>query len=75
MPLLVGMERILRQVLSLDEADGQDLLHQLLRIPRVLACVLENVACKMQRMFEERKVSIEDNDGQGGEPVVSARAP
>jgi hypothetical protein len=39
MPLLVGMEQKLRQVLSLGEADGRDLLCQFLQIPRELACV------------------------------------
>jgi hypothetical protein len=64
MALLVGMEQKLRQVLSSGEADGRDLLHQLLRIPTKLACVSEDVAHKMLRMSGEGKVSIEDNDGQ-----------
>jgi hypothetical protein len=74
MPLLVGMERKLCQVLSLSEADGRDLLCQLLQIPRELACVSEDVARKMLQMSGEGKVSIEDNNGQGGEPVVLATA-
>ncbi len=73
-PLLVGMEQKLRQVLSLVEADGQNILCQLLRIPRELACMPEDMARRMLQMSGEGKVSAEDNDGRGGEPVVLARA-
>ncbi len=72
--LLVGMEQKLRQVLSLGEADGWDLLRQLLQIPRELACVLEDVARKMLQMSGERKIPSEDDDRQGGKSVVLARA-
>ncbi len=74
MPLLVGMERKLCQVLSLGEADGRDILHQLLQIPRELACVPEDVARRMLRMSGEGKVPAKDDGGRGGETVVLARA-
>ncbi len=74
MPLLVGMERKFRQVLSSGEANGRDILRQLLQIPRELACVPEDVARRMLRMSGEGKVPAEDDDGQGGEPMVLARA-
>jgi hypothetical protein len=74
MPLLVGMERKLCQVLSLGEADGRDILCQLLQILRELACMPEDVAHRMLRMSGEGKVPAEDNNGGGGEPVVLARA-
>ena len=56
------------------EADGQDILCQLLGMMRELACMLEDVARRMLRMSREGKVPAEDDDGQGGEPVVLARA-
>ncbi len=68
------MERKLRQVLSLGEADGRDILRQLLQIPRELACMPEDVAYRMLRMSGDGKVPAEDDDGQGGEPEVLARA-
>jgi hypothetical protein len=57
------MERILRQVLSSGEADGWDILRQLLQIPRELACMPEEVARRMLRMSGEGKVPAEDDNG------------
>jgi hypothetical protein len=41
------MEQKLRQVLMSGEADGRDILRQLLQVPREFACVAEDVALKM----------------------------
>jgi len=49
-PLLVELERQLRQVLCASEEDGGDLLRKLLRTSRQLASVTEGVARKMLRM-------------------------
>jgi len=67
---MVGLERKLRQVLSTGETDGQDILCQLLRIPRQLACVSEDVACRMLQMSGTREVPSEENNRRGGKPVV-----
>ena len=49
-PLLVDMERELRQVLSTGKGDGQDILRELLRTPSRLASVSEHVARGVLRM-------------------------
>jgi hypothetical protein len=65
------MERKFHQVRSLGEADGWDLVRQLLQISRELACMPED---EMLQMSEEGKIPSKDNDGRGGESLVSARA-
>ncbi len=45
--LLVGMEQNLRQVLSMGEANGGDILRQLLQVLRRLASMPEDVALKV----------------------------
>ena len=55
-PLLVDMERELRQMLSTGKGDGRDILRELLRIPSRLACVPEHVARGMLRMPRNRSL-------------------
>jgi hypothetical protein len=62
-PLLVELERQLRQVLSSHEEDGGNILRKLLRTPRQVACVLEDVARKMLRMSGPGQVPSEENSG------------
>jgi hypothetical protein len=61
MPLLVGMERNLRQVLSASQADGRDILSQLLQVLRELVCMSEDMARKMLQMSGDGQVSPKDN--------------
>jgi hypothetical protein len=63
MPLLVDLERQLRQVLGSREEDGGDILRKLLQTPRQMACVLENVARRMLQMPGSRKISGKENSG------------
>jgi hypothetical protein len=49
-PLLVDMDRKLREVLSSGEGDGRDILRQLLRVPGRISGVQEGVARGMLRM-------------------------
>jgi hypothetical protein len=60
-PLLVELERELRQVLSSGEEDGGNILRKLLRTPRQLAGVSEGMARRMLRMPWAGEVSREDN--------------
>jgi hypothetical protein len=60
-PLLVGLERQLRQVQATGESNGGDILRQLLRTPRRLAGVSEDVARKVLRMPGNGEVSGEEN--------------
>ncbi len=64
-PLLVGLERQLRQVLSSGQEDGGNILHQLLRTPRQVASVSDGVVCRMLRMSRTGEVPSEENTGQG----------
>ena len=49
-PLLVGLERQLREVQATGESDGGDILRKLLRTPRRLAGVPEGVAREVLRL-------------------------
>jgi hypothetical protein len=60
-PLLVGLERQLRQVQATGESNGGDILRQLLRTPRRLAGVSEDVARKVLRMPGNGEVPGEEN--------------
>jgi hypothetical protein len=62
-PLLVGLDRQLREVQRSGQGDGRHLLQQLLRTPGVLARVSESVACQMLRMPGEGAVSNEEGGG------------
>jgi hypothetical protein len=62
-PLLVDLERQLRQVLSSRKEDGGDILCKLLQALRQVASVSENVACRMLQMPGPREVSGEENSG------------
>ena len=53
-PLLVDMERELRQVLATSQSDGRDVLCELLRLPSRLASVSEHVARGVLRMPGDR---------------------
>ena len=72
MPLLVGLERELHQVLCSSEKDGRDLLGKHLQTPRQLASVSESVAHKLLCLFATRKVLVEDDSGRGRESMVQA---
>ncbi len=65
-PLLVDLERQLHQVLSSHEEDGGDILRKLLRTPRQVASVSENVARRMLQMPGPREFPvkrIQDDEG------------
>jgi hypothetical protein len=61
MLLLVELERQLHQVLHSGEESGGDILHQLLRNPRQLASMPEDMARQMLRMSGPRQVPGEEN--------------
>jgi hypothetical protein len=63
MPLLVGMERKLRRLPDPGKADGRDILHELLRIPRRFAGMPEDLARRMLYMSGDGKVSSSNNGG------------
>ncbi len=63
MPLLVGMEQNLCHVLSTGEADGGDILRQLLQVPRRLASMPESVALKVLRMSGNWDIRAEGDGG------------
>ncbi len=67
MPLLVGLERQLRQVLSSGHEDGGNILRQLLRTPRQVASVSDGMARRMLQMSWTGEVPSEENTGQGRE--------
>jgi hypothetical protein len=60
-PLLVGLERQLCQVQGSGQGDERDILLQLLRTPRRLACVSENVARKVLQMPGAGEVSSKED--------------
>ena len=62
-PLLVAMERNLRRVLSTGEADGRDILRELLRTPRRLASLPADMARRVLQMSGNREVPIEGDRG------------
>jgi len=62
-PLLVELERQLRQVLRAGEEDGGNILHKLLRTSRQLARVSESVARRMLRMSRPGEVSHQADSG------------
>ena len=62
-PLLVELERQLRQVLRAGEEDGGDILRKLLRTLRQLASVPEGVARRMLRMSGAGEVPDQQNSG------------
>ena len=61
MPLLVELERQLRQVLCAGEEDGGHILRKLLRTSRQLASVPEGVARRMLRMSGTGQVPDQEN--------------
>ena len=63
MPLLVKLERQLRQVLRAGEEEGGDILRKLLRTSRQLASVPEGVARRMLRMSGAGEVPDKENSG------------
>jgi hypothetical protein len=62
-PLLVELERQLRQVLRAGEEDGGHILRKLLRTSRQLASVPEDVARRMLRMSGAGEVPDQENSG------------
>jgi len=62
-PLLVELERRLRQVLHAGEEDGGDILRKLLRTSRQLAIVPEGVARRMLQMSGAGEVPNQENSG------------
>ncbi len=63
MPLLVGMEQNLGHSLSMGEANGRDILRQLLRVPRWLASMPEDVALEVLRVSGNQDISAEGDKG------------
>jgi hypothetical protein len=61
-PLLVDMDRELREVLRSGEGDGRDILRKLLRLPGRLSGVSESVARGMLRMPRAGEVPDVPND-------------
>jgi hypothetical protein len=61
MPLLVGLEWELQQVLCTGEEDGRNLLRKLLQTPKQLASVSEDVARKLLPLPGTGKVSVEED--------------
>ncbi len=74
MPLLVELERRLREVFKTGEGDGGDILCELLRILGRVGAVLDDVARQLLRMPGNREIPTEDASGRGGKPVVQAEA-
>ena len=72
-PLLVELARDLRQVLSSGEADGGDILQQLLRIPRRVAGLSKHMARGVLRMPRQGQVPNGSSAGRGRQPVVQTR--
>ena len=62
-PLLVDMERQLRQVLASGKGDGGDILHKLLQTSRKLASVSESMANGMLRMPGSGKIPGDEDSG------------
>ena len=60
-PLLVGLERQLCQVQGSGQGNGRDIFLQLLRTPRRLACVSEDVARKVLQMLGAGEVSSKED--------------
>ena len=62
-PLLVAMERELRDVLASGEADGGDIVRKLLRIPGRVASMSEDMARKLLRLPGAGQISTERDGG------------
>jgi hypothetical protein len=62
-PLLVDLDRQLRQALSAGKGDGGDILRKLLRTSRKLTSVLEGVARRMLRLPGPGKVPSNEDSG------------
>jgi hypothetical protein len=69
-PLLVDMDRELREVLGSGEGDGRNILRQLLRLPGRLSSVSESVARGMIRMPRAGEIPNVPNNGRSRECVV-----
>ncbi len=54
--LLVGLERKLRRLPDPSKADGRDILHKLLQVPRWFAGMPEDLACRMLHVSGDGKV-------------------
>ena len=63
-PLLVDMERQLREMLSTGEGDGRHILRELLRVPRRISSVSEDVARGVLRMPGRGQVPDVSNNGR-----------
>ncbi len=50
MPWLVGMEQELHMLPNCSETDGRDILCKLLRVPRRVAAMLEDLAHQLLRL-------------------------
>jgi hypothetical protein len=63
-PLLVELERQLREVLGSGEGDGRDILCELLRVPKRISSVSEGVARGVLRMPRDGEVPDVSNNGR-----------
>ena len=72
-PLLVGVERDLRQVWASGKKDGRYIPRKLLQTPGRLSAMSELLACRMLRMSGEGTISDHDPDRRSGKPLAQAR--
>jgi hypothetical protein len=73
-PLLVDIGRDLCKVLAAGETDGRDILRRLLKLPGLIAPMLERMACSMLHV-PGRAPSIPNviNQGQARKPMAQGR--
>jgi hypothetical protein len=62
-PLLVGMERRLRSLSDPSSSDGQDILRELLRVPKRFAGMSEDMVCKLLQLPGDREVPTTNDRG------------
>jgi hypothetical protein len=72
MPLLVKLERRLREKLKAGEGDGWDISCKLLRIPGRVGAMSDDMARQLLQVPGNREVSSEDASGRERESMVQA---
>ncbi len=66
MPLLVEVDRELRQVFSSGEGDGRDILHKLLQTPGRISGMSEGMVRGLLRMSGTGEVPYVPDNGRSG---------
>ncbi len=70
-PLLVEMGGDLREMLAEGKGNGGDILQKLLKLPKIVAPLLERMACGMiHNPGKPDKVPDSSNRGQAGKPLA-----